>query len=89
MTRVQTPAVAAILGLSARKIQAMVARGELPGTARIGHQWTYDADKLRRYAELQKKPESAKLKPAIKPSAFRTKAECTLSAIAPGGRQMN
>src|SRR5262245_10844938 len=42
---------AAILGLKPRKLQAMSARGEIPGAAKLGRQWTYDLAKLRRFVE--------------------------------------
>jgi len=44
---------AAILGLKPRKLQAMSARGEIPGAAKLGRQWTYDLAKLRRFVEQQ------------------------------------
>jgi hypothetical protein len=47
--RVNAQAAAAILGLKPRKLQAMSARGAIPGAARIGRQWSYDPAKLRRY----------------------------------------
>jgi hypothetical protein len=42
---------AAILGLKPRKLQTMSARGEIPGAAKLGRQWTYDLAKLRRFVE--------------------------------------
>jgi hypothetical protein len=42
---------ATILGLKPRKLQAMSARGEIPGAAKLGRQWTYDLAKLRRFVE--------------------------------------
>src|SRR5262249_3722241 len=44
---------AAILGLKPRKLQAMSQRGEIPGAAKLGRQWTYDLAKLRRFVEQQ------------------------------------
>jgi hypothetical protein len=46
---------AAILGLKPRKLQAMSQRGEIPGAAKIGRQWTYDFAKLQHYVEQQEK----------------------------------
>jgi len=38
---------------SGHKLQAMSARGEIPGAAKLGRQWTYDLAKLRRFVEQQ------------------------------------
>jgi hypothetical protein len=46
---------AARLGLKPRKLQAMSQRGEIPGAAKLGRQWTYDLAKLRRFIEQQEK----------------------------------
>src|SRR5262245_14063715 len=42
-----------ILGLKPRKLQSMAQRGEIPGAAKLGRQWTYDLTKLRRFVEQQ------------------------------------
>ena len=39
----------AILGLKQRHIQAMAAKGELPGAAKFGNRWTFDLEQLRSY----------------------------------------
>jgi hypothetical protein len=39
----------AMLGLSARAVQALAARGDIPGAAKIGRRWTFDLDTLRRF----------------------------------------
>jgi hypothetical protein len=44
--RIQTAAAATMLGVSKRTVHGMAARGELPGAARIGKVWTFNADKL-------------------------------------------
>ncbi len=36
-----------ITGLKHRQLQAMSARGEIPGAAKLGRTWTYDVRKLR------------------------------------------
>lgn len=36
-------------GLTARGLQAMAARGEVPGAAKLGRVWTFDAAKLDRW----------------------------------------
>ncbi len=38
-----------ITGLKLRQLQAMSARGEIPGAAKVGRTWTYDVRKLRRW----------------------------------------
>jgi hypothetical protein len=47
--RLGTEAARLITGLSARGLQAMAARGEVPGAAKLGKKWTFDAIKLRRW----------------------------------------
>jgi excisionase family DNA binding protein len=45
--RIQTPQVAAILGVTTKTVQDMAARGELPTAARIGRRWTFNEDAIR------------------------------------------
>jgi hypothetical protein len=40
-----------ILGLKRRNIQAMSARGEIPGAAKFGSIWTFNLAKLRDFVE--------------------------------------
>lgn len=47
--RLRSSEVAAILRITPRTVQGMAARGELPGAARIGKNWTFSAEKLRRF----------------------------------------
>src|ERR1700683_4960595 len=42
-----------ILGLKRRNVQAMSARGEIPGAAKFGSIWTCDIAMLRRYVTEQ------------------------------------
>src|SRR5262245_8699406 len=51
--RINASAASAILGLKIRKLQAMSQRGEIPGAAKIGRQWTYDPARLRRFIAQQ------------------------------------
>ena len=44
--RIQSAAAARILGVSRRSVQGLALRGELPGAARIGRVWTFDAGRL-------------------------------------------
>jgi excisionase family DNA binding protein len=51
MSRIRTKDAAEMLGVAPRTIQAMVARGRLPGAAKIGGVLTFDESKLRRYLD--------------------------------------
>jgi hypothetical protein len=51
--RVTLGQAAAILGLKHRKLQGMAQRGEIPGAAKIGRQWTFDLARLRRFVTQQ------------------------------------
>ena len=42
-------AATAMLGLSTRTVQALAARGEIAGAAKIGRRWTFDLETLRRW----------------------------------------
>lgn len=53
MRRIRTREAAEMLGLSPRGVQALAARGQLPGAAKIGTLWTFDPDKLRRFVETK------------------------------------
>jgi hypothetical protein len=44
--RVRARAAAHATGLSLRAIQAMAARGQVPGAGKFGRVWTFDARKL-------------------------------------------
>ena len=46
--RVSIARAAVILGPPVRTVQALAARGEIPGAAKIGGRWTFDIEKLRR-----------------------------------------
>ena len=46
-----------ILGLKRRNIQAMAARGEIPGAAKFGSIWTFDIAMLRSYVKDQEERE--------------------------------
>jgi len=48
-SRIRATEVAALLGLTLRGVQALAARGALPGAAKIGTLWTFDPEKLRRF----------------------------------------
>jgi excisionase family DNA binding protein len=45
--RVRASEAASILGIEVRTVQALAARGELPGAAKVGKLWTFDEAALR------------------------------------------
>lgn len=47
--RIRAPAAAAILGLEVRTVQALAARGSIPGAAKLGGTWTFDETALRNW----------------------------------------
>lgn len=42
-----------IIGLPIRTVQAMAARGEIPGAAKFGRRWTFDLKKLRQMIKVR------------------------------------
>jgi hypothetical protein len=79
---------AAILGLKPRKLQAMSQRGEIPGAAKLGRQWTYDLAKLRGFVEQQEQATCRNEKPrpdAIGAAKF-SGAKLRSKVSASGGR---
>ena len=61
--RIQS-AAARMLGVSQRSVQGLALRGELPGAARIGGIWTFDANKLTAFVTQRERD-------AERPSASR------------------
>jgi hypothetical protein len=49
--RIQSATEARILGVSQRSVQGLALRGELPGAARIGGVWTFDAERLATFVK--------------------------------------
>lgn len=49
--RIQSAAAARVLGVSRRTVQELALRGELPGAARIGGVWTFDAERLTSFVK--------------------------------------
>lgn len=45
--RVRSSRASEITGLPVRTVQALAARGELPGAAKLGKVWTFDEARLR------------------------------------------
>jgi hypothetical protein len=80
---------AAMLGLKPRKLQAMSQRGEIPGAAKLGRQWSYDLAKLRRFVEQQEQAttcQNAKLRPGATGVGKFYGAKLRLKGSASGGR---
>lgn len=61
--RVRVDDAAAILGISARTVQALAARGEIPGAAKICSIWTFDIATLNRFQHKFKKRNEKKPAP--------------------------
>ena len=51
--RIRPPAVVELTGLSLRQVQNLACRGMIPGAAKLGSVWTFDALKLRRWIREQ------------------------------------
>lgn len=50
-SRIRTKEAADMLGISPRTVQSMVARGALPGAAKIGGTWSFDKAKITKLAK--------------------------------------
>jgi hypothetical protein len=73
--RIRSDAAAAMLGLTARGVQSMASRGDLPGAAKIGKVWTFDPAKLRRFIEAKESECPRKISTKEKASGgFRQKS---------------
>ncbi|MEN6541131.1 GIY-YIG nuclease family protein, partial [Parvibaculum sp.] len=61
--RIRADAAAGILGVEVRTVQALAARGEVPGAAKIGGLWTFEESALRSFRlELDETKTQAKSK---------------------------
>lgn len=69
--RARVEYVMAKTGLSRRTVQAMAARGEIPGAAKFGKLWTFDRIKLARWIRDK---EQECLRTSINAVAFTTPA---------------
>nr|WP_281414059.1 helix-turn-helix domain-containing protein [Rhodoblastus sphagnicola] len=47
--RIKAKAAAEMLGVTPRTVQNLAGKGELPGAAKIGKQWTFDPKKLVKF----------------------------------------
>ena len=52
--RIRASAAAAILGLEVRTVQALAARGSIPGAAKLGGTWTFDETALHKFSHTIK-----------------------------------
>ena len=78
---------AGILGLKNRKVQAMSQRGEIPGAAKMGRQWTYDLAELRRFVAQQEKTcASGKPRPDVTGGGIPFGARLKFAGTASDGR---
>jgi hypothetical protein len=85
--RVTAKQAAAILGVKSRKLQAMSQRGEIPGAAKLGRQWTYDLAKLRGFVEQREQAcQNEKPRLGATGAAEFYGAKFRLKASASGGR---
>ncbi len=60
----------AILGLKKRTIEALAARVELPGAAKLANRWTFDLEMLRAYVRDEVKRQCAENIRRHRPAAF-------------------
>jgi phage terminase Nu1 subunit (DNA packaging protein) len=74
--RIQSAAAARILGVSQRSIQGLALRGEIPGAARIGGIWTFDADKLAAFVrQRERDAERGAPRKRVKPARQQTQTQ--------------
>jgi hypothetical protein len=69
--RIQSAAAARILGVSQRSVQGLALRGKLPGAARIGSVWTFDADKLAAFVTQRERDAERQVVSGRPPPAAR------------------
>jgi excisionase family DNA binding protein len=81
--RVKVTEGARILGVSARTVQLLAIRGELPSAAQIGRLWTFNEKKLRQFI-ADKEREAADVKSR---SGFRGRAPTPAFGLCPNGRR--
>jgi excisionase family DNA binding protein len=79
---------AAILGIPRRTVQALAARGELPGAAKFGRRWTFELEKLRRYIRTKERQQcgNQKLQPAATGAAPPSGVASASTGANTGGR---
>jgi hypothetical protein len=77
LPRIQSATAARILGVSRRSVQGLALRGELPGAARIGGVWTFDAERLATFIKQREcdAERSSTSGPASSPPRLPTRAQ--------------
>jgi hypothetical protein len=81
LPRIQSATAARILGVSQRSVQGLALRGELPGAARIGGVWTFDAEGLATFVK-QRERDADGLSisgPASSPPRLPTRAQTNVA----------
>jgi len=78
--RIQSAAAARILGVSQRSVQGLALRGELPGAARIGGVWTFDADRLANFVKQRELDAERPVVSGMPPSPARLPTRARTSA---------
>jgi excisionase family DNA binding protein len=75
--RIQSTAVAAILGVSKRTVQQLALRGELPSATRIGGVWRFDAERLAAFVKQRERDAErpAVSRPAPKQTRLPTRSQ--------------
>lgn len=91
--RIRVEEAAVMLGLTRRGVQAMAARGELPGAAKIGSIWTFDRTKLERFiadaeartidraSAIRAAMKSWRIPPSIEPTGSAAQIEAAYKAL--------
>jgi excisionase family DNA binding protein len=89
--RIQSRAAAAILGVSQRTVQSLAIAGELPGAARIGGTWTFDAEKLTAFLKQRERDAECVVvpfrAPKPQPRPRKAKVAAAYAALMAGRRQ--
>ncbi len=92
-TRIQSSRAARALGVSQRTVQTLALRGELPGAARIGGVWTFDAAKLSAFiAQRERDAESRATNvvpfPSPQPRQTRAQTSAAYAKLMAGRRKI-
>jgi excisionase family DNA binding protein len=79
--RIRAHVAAGILGVEVRTVQALAARGDLPGAAKIGGLWTFDEAALRQWIkEREAKPDLRKPSQKLTSTKWHTGGRTSLDA---------
>jgi hypothetical protein len=79
-----------VLGLKKRTVEALAARGDLPGAAKLANRWTFDLELLRAYVRDEVKRQWAentrRLQRAVSGAAIRDTVGLGSKAVSSPGR---